>query len=335
MSEATVKTTEKNSSRSFPHLLAIFFLLLLILVSALFWLEIHRRFPRLPAGEYIGSLYGVLGSDKADTTHFYVRSSSDAIEFVVLRDGWKPFRLSTSADASTGDSLYPIQLEGSDGSLSFIGENISAGRFKGFVTDLQSSSEGTWELVQINTAEKLNLPAESDLLHWARMFDELERIQGSRIAAETRLPQLKREVARLESFITEGEKLKEQGAEKFQNTQAELVHLEEELRNEQNNARVLLEKLRVAQRVTPMGTLVSLAREAAERDARWIASQLRSDSSSSLPRGFQAEYERAQEVLELLEAIRQERKMIEALSQGKRFKRVPFGAEQDFEQGGA
>ncbi|MCB0334298.1 MAG: hypothetical protein KDD55_12405 [Bdellovibrionales bacterium] len=328
MSEGVAGVAKKKSSRSLPHLLAILLLLLLILVSALFWLEIHRRFPRLPEGDYVGSLSGVLGSERKERVHFFARSSSEHIEFVLLRSGWKPYRLSTRLDSSSEDTLYPLQLEGPDGSLFFVGEQVEPHSYKGFVSDLQSNEEGTWELKQVSAAEIQALSSESDLLHWIRMFDELQRIEGSRVAAETRLPQLKREVVRLESFITEGEKLKEQGGDSFQNAQAEIVHLEEELKNEKNNARVLLEKLQVAQRVTPMGTLVSLAREAAERDARWISSMMRSDGAATGSRGFEADYERAQEVLELLEGIRRENKLIEALSQGKRMKRVPFGSSQ-------
>lgn len=308
---STMPTKQKPSLRLF-HLLGLLGFLSLAMVTGLLWIELRDRFPVVQPGKYIGTYSGLAESSDA-VSPFYIerRHGSDRFLFVVMKDGWEPSLVSIYGGDEQKTWVPSVVIEGPDATLQFSGSMSSPGIFVGRVHNLSSGEQGLWELRVANLQKSVE--SESDVAErraWVSRKYDLYQVEQQIDASELRIPNQEKRITELTKFITEGKNLKEQAAEKFRGVRAELKEAKGRLASKRSQAQGLEAKLKLSQRVTQMGELVSLARDSMERENRWIDtminSSLKEDSIAKLGR----ESRRGESVLRIRNQILDEREKI-------------------------
>jgi hypothetical protein len=159
----------KSRSKLAFNLSAAIFLVVLLFVSALWWLEVSKQFPEIPAGSYHGSISDI-DADAAKLPIYLERGKeSTELLFVVFGDGWdtqivRPLRRSdVGIDQSSAN--YPLMLNGPEITLRLMGSKIGQGKFGGIATELESGKEGRWYIEPlvgspkaIKTIDQFKLP---------------------------------------------------------------------------------------------------------------------------------------------------------------------------------
>ncbi|MDC0358291.1 hypothetical protein OAO01_05690 [Oligoflexia bacterium] len=260
--------------------LAVAGLICLIVVSSLLWMEVSKRFPFVPTGSYLGSVYGVFGEGSDGPTELYLERASDGSDlfFALFRTGWPPQVIANDlvTEESGGKWLYPITLIGEHASLRFIGNRVEVGRFAGTVRNLNTGAEGTWKADLISENSAVAAPEDTDnTLLWLHLKSELDDLNVEIETATQRVAEQKQEIEYLTEVITEGEALKLTGKDKFVQASQALSKANAVLAEKRTEAKALERKVALSERVTKMGKLVLLSREALERDNRWIDSMLK------------------------------------------------------------
>lgn len=298
---------------SFRHALAFFGLLVLVVVTTLWWRERSQRFPRPLPGSYLGSVSGVLGEDESEVAEFYleVPGARDDVLVAFLREGWDLQRIpQVSRSNSAGDGwLQPLTISGPEGPLVLLGNRIGPLRYAGVARNEESGLEGRWELTALRR-EPETTPAQEEILRlWLLLRHELEGVQSQISEVESLVPEQRAEIDKLTDILAEGETLRTRADRKFKEVRTELDDAERVLEELRAEAAKLANKVELAQRLTQKGKLLELARKTVEREHRWVDSMLRSAVTDDSPE-FKAAWARAKRIRELKDKIRFERKKL-------------------------
>ena len=196
-----------------------------------------------------------------------------------------------------------------------VGNRTDSTRAAGIVLSSRSFNIGRWELRKL---ELYKLEGEAEKNTAAR-FAALQRARAGLIVREEQIDlssvNLRNELERLRSLIREGRTLREVAVGKLEKAEEEMSKLERDVAERKKKAIQLLSKLQIAQRVTAQGSLVTLSRQAIDREARWLESSLKSVENSRDP-AFERAWSRSQEILALRNEIARERREIEQLMGG-------------------
>jgi vacuolar-type H+-ATPase subunit I/STV1 len=148
--------------------------------------------------------------------------------------------------------------------------------------------------------------SERNLTLWLSLRRELSQVNQLIVRAEALVPEQRAEVERISESIQDVPKFKARADEKYR----ELVRMLDEQRQildqRQREVQDLAQRFEIAQRVTGMGKLVSLARESFERENRWFDSMLRA-APAGLSGSVQEAIQRGEKIIELKREIRKER----------------------------
>lgn len=302
------------SRRSYrPHIAAVVVLGVLALVTSVLWLEQRERFP-LPR---VGSYYGLISGLESEPIPFFLERAphDDNLLVVVLRAGWQPHVATPIVrDGAAQSSLLPLTVVGPDTRLRFIGSAIGEGIYAGTVETVGEGEKrsGTWLLDGLT----LEQSSHEQLASMLALHAELQEVEQRVRLAEAELPRVQAEVDRLTDFITEGHTLRSRAEEKFASLARELAEAQAEVRQQQSTVATLERQITLAQKVTPMGKLVSLARESLEREARWADAVLKSAALETDPE-IQALIAQGERIAALEREIERERGLVQALQYGR------------------
>jgi hypothetical protein len=299
-----------------PALVAVL-MVILVFASSLLWIEVQRRFPFLPPGSYQGEFARALEAGEGEETiRFYAESTPDeSLLFALLHPGWEPqFSSMTPVDsASEEKQVLPVIVSGEGGKLQFTGREVTPGEFRGVVTNLSTGYEGVWKLFALREGgERLSEDEEEQLRNWLKEKVELKSEQETLQSLKDSLALQETELQRLSAAIQEGESLREDGNSRYEEVRKEFEKMQTVLRKKLDAARKLQGKVELSHKVTKKGKLVSLSREAAERDNRWLESMLRSQPAELAP-DLEEALARAYKLAELREEIVEEQRLIEEI----------------------
>lgn len=299
---------------------ALAFLVAIILGAGIYkWLNVESGFPNLSPGSYLGEIRGVFQDKERRPVKFYVEHvpNNDYLFFAILRNGWNPDLINLPAMQSEQNptSILPITLVAPEGKLRFSGSKVGPSHYKGKVVDLDNRISGTWEL----NALKLDPAPSEDLLKtrlWLLLRAELSNIELQIADIEKRAPTQRSEIERLSNYITEGEKLKARAQNKFEESKQELLNAQQLFQQKQEEAKQLESQIKLAQRLTAMGKLVTLARESIEREGRWMESMFRSQPDHNSEE-VEKQLKEREKVVNLRHQIEIEQARIENLHKAK------------------
>lgn len=303
-----------SSSPIASHIVAAICVICLLLVVSWIWVEMKERFPRLPYGSYWGTIKGVFPENEEQTTRFFVESlESDELFFAVIKPGWRHLPISAVRSDQSGEDgewLYPIVIYGPGMRLKFIGSFNEDGGYSGEVKELSSGRKGAWRLDQIEArAKPAAVLASLNLDLWLRLKSEFEDVEKMIVSAGKKGAEQAEEIDRLTQFITDEDQAKLQSEKEFAERKQELADLKKVLAERRAEAQKLNQQVSISLQVTPMGKLVSLARETLERENRWAESMLRS-ALSDVDNEFEQNYEKAQKIMTVKREIALERDRI-------------------------
>lgn len=312
MESSASESAARSKVRQFwPHVVAGIALLSLLVVTTLLWLEIKRRFPVLEPGGYYGSITGIF-HESEEAIPFYVERTPDSEDlfFCVLRSGWKPQMVSAVIRSGKADSgwLLPITVSGEQYRLKFIGARTGPGEYRGTVTNADSPNEGQWRLAAVKAAVAAPT-GDEDLKLWLRQRSELQDLDNQIKEAEERVPKQKADIERLSGFISERGQVQANTEVKLASAQDILSTTKRDLVERRDKLEKLREHVEIAQRASPAGKLVLLARESLDRDARWAESLLRTSGAETVA-GLDVAVEKGKQIQELKRQIELERNWI-------------------------
>ncbi|MCB0352940.1 MAG: hypothetical protein KDD64_05420 [Bdellovibrionales bacterium] len=311
----------KNLSRK--HVLpvvAIAALGLLFVVSGLFWLELQKRFPVLSQGMYAGT-FRSSDSEGASSSPLFVLSHPDKNELLVavLSPGWAPQVVATVPKDSTNQWLFPVRVNGPGGGIQLFGSELPDGSFGGTAVGLKDQDEGSW---QVSRVEQNTIPADgeegSSFFLRIELVREILRKREELSLAQAKLEVTRAENVRLRDSLTDSESLEDSRRSEGQDILQEHRVLSEKLNALREQIRQLYERLTIAQDVTPMGKLVSLARQFDRREEEWMTKQQERVRETRLTAEMQADLARSNQIRVLQQQIQDERMKIRNLKQGKR-----------------
>jgi len=147
---------------------------------------------------------------------------------------------------------------------------------------------------------------------WLLLDSELKDVSNQIVLAERRVPEQRLEIERLTQVLGEGQKFRSKANEKFTLAQQELKQAQAALLAKREEVAGLEAAYDLAQRVTPMGRLVSLSRESLEREWRWVDSAIKSQGPVQTEE-FLAAIEKGEKILVLKREIALEEIKIRAL----------------------
>lgn len=307
--------------RYLPHLVAFLALCILLGVSGLLWMERANRFPLPPVGAYSGIVSGVWSSGAEDSFNLYVeRNAADPKILVsIIRPGWEPRSVAIKlGEGGADESVLPITLSGPGGRIRLRGSRVGPSEYKGIADDLVTGTRGTWNLNLISGRGPTSTEHDDDEIKlWLKLKEELIDTEAQIHQNEQRIPEIQGEIDKLTAFISDKDRLKTLADEKFQAVRDEINQAQPGLRALQEQARHLEDRLLLAQRVTPMGRLVSLSRESLEREGRWVDSMYRVGAKESSPE-LEESVQRGEEILKVKREIAKERAKILELREGRR-----------------
>jgi hypothetical protein len=310
-------TKDKPIGRYWAPTLAVCLFGLLAIVSSLLWIEVQRRFPLLPPGSYQGEFTRAVGDD--EPIRMYVESTPDeSLLIALLRPGWEPQQARLVPVDSRGESkeARPVIIKGQGGRLQFTGSMIENGEFRGVVTNLESGKEGLWKLVGMKAGqEALTSDEEERLRHWLKIRVNLQNEKEKLTELQSSESDREAQLRHLASAIQDGEPIDSEDPSSYENAREDFEELQMILKKKLKEARQLEQKVKLAHKVTHKGKLVSLAREAAQRDNRWIESMTRSEPASLSP-DLQEALQYATQLQELQRQIAEEQHRIGQLQSG-------------------
>ena len=290
--------------------------LALLAVTLLLVREWGQRFPVLVPGVYRGSIrdigpqpIGFVVERSVDTTSLWVTILEGNFQPVLVSAvpvdpeqpaaAWLPLMV-TEALSSTDSIRSPR-------SLRFIGVSEGEGRFSGKVYDSAARTRGRWVL------EPYSFPSRStdkELEVWTRLRAESAEVEKQVQTLRAEVPKQQAEIDRLTSFVTDAEKLRARAEQKYQSLLTTIETQKKEMQVRREELAATQERLRIAQRVTRSGRLVSLSRESLDRDFRWFDTF----RSTEIPPELRPSLERAELVQSLLKEAEGLRKRIRELA---------------------
>jgi hypothetical protein len=247
----------------------------------------------------------------------YVESSPDeSVLLVVLQPGWKPQRTQLSlVDGEEGKKeVLPLTVSGAGGRLQFTGREITPGEFRGVVTNLTTGHEGVWELNPLHGHQPTVLSEEEveRVRRWLELKVKLNEQERRLVQYKESAPKTEAALQHLQASVEEGKALREDGNSKYDQARTEFERMRVVLRKKLQEAKALEAKVELAHKVTKKGKLVSLSREAAFRENRWMQSVSRSTPASLSP-DMQAALNRALRLQAIQQQIVDEQRRIERI----------------------
>ena len=180
----------------------------------------------------------------------------------------------------------------------------------GTVEFLDSQIKSSWWLRPVRDGSEETRSRESETAQWLAVRAALDQVDEEIRIAEQRSPEMRVEIERLTEYVTEGRSLKSRADQKFALEKENLRRVSEKLLARQKEAQELESRIELSQRVTEMGKLVSLAREAREREGRWIDSMF---AGSAAAAGSEEDLQKAAGILEVKRALELEQDRIARL----------------------
>ncbi|MBX7138377.1 MAG: hypothetical protein K1X83_10360 [Oligoflexia bacterium] len=300
-----------------PLLYLVFGLLLVgaAMAAGSFWAQSHEHFPKLSAGHYVGYITGVEEGRHRLPIYIQSQESSGNLMFAVLASGWAP-QILTPVTLGNGDSdtdfFLPLIVGSENLRFKLVGECASATHCAGKVYQQPKGRRGEWEFTRKEV--ETGTGPQTSLEQWLRLRQALLEIDRRIAEAEKMAESQKGEIERLTDIVTEGKGLKAKADQKFDQVSVQLKALREKLRTKQQEVDNLEGQIAISQRVTPMGKLVSLARETLEREARWVESMLSGNPSRENMERVDAEFSKAQKLFDLKRQIASEQDRIDRLA---------------------
>lgn len=304
-----------------PYTVALVLLFALGLVSGILWFEIKERFPKLPDGVYVGSIQGIDLPDGLQLASLYLESKnqSQQMDILVLAPGFEVNQIKTvirGENPELADWLLPITFDGAGLNFKLLGEELAADTFGGKIIEMQTAATGQWKLRKIDIDSSQSVQGNtSELALWLLLKSELNQVESRIAKAELLVPTQKAEIEKLRKFVNEGVALKEKGEQLYNQERTKFKQAVERLKSRQQEARELESRIELSQRLTPMGKLVSLARDSLDREGRWLETMLRSSADEKRP-DLDSAFERGQEILQIRTAIDHEQQRISNLRTG-------------------
>ena len=299
-----------------PYAVAAAALVLVVAVGYSLWSEVRERFPKLPAGSYLGAIDGIFAQDGGAEVRFYIEAipEKEDILFLLLKAGAQPVLSAMAAPGgSAGESEYyfPLTVRCGDIALKLTGALTEGGYYGGTAENLSNLVKGSWWLKPVREASEETRRRESEVELWLAAKIQLEDLESEIVQAERRVPELKAEIEKLSDYVTEGKSLKQKADQKLAAVRGTLREAQDKLHARQEEAQQLEARIELSQRVTGMGKLVSLSRETLDRERRWLNSMFSGSPGGS---DLDEAVARASAVLELKKAIALEEDRIARLT---------------------
>ncbi len=276
------------------------------LVAAwLLYNKAERAFPRVEEGVYRGLIEGIY----SEPAVLYVekRSSPDSFVAWVLREGWEPVVMSAFSKPAEGKDA--LKMPGPEGDFMLFGVENGPGRFEGAMKAVDGNKSGSWRFTRMPDDSP---PPDPSLRLWILFNAGLRDVEKLLAELESRIPEQKKEIEKLSSFIEARDGLKANADKKFEEERGKADKLRQELAQKESFVEALQKKVDLAYRVTDMGKLVSLARESTEKDRSWVQSQLKGSGEAETPELNEA-YEKAKRIVTIRRQIAEENDRIYSL----------------------
>lgn len=168
--------------------------------------------------------------------------------------------------------LHPVLYSDDNVQLKFIGDAVN-GRFVGSVYDLRSGKVGTWYVVR---ADIITSDDETALVSLRTIAARVERdrLLAENTMIEDKIRQKQIDRARLQTYLTEGDKLKANADRKYKIESAALSEKEKVLKKRLPEIERLRAQISLAQQLSPVGRLAQLSRETMLREKKWFLESL-------------------------------------------------------------
>ncbi len=269
-----------------------------------------QDFPKLPIGEYAGTVQGLFLRDSGSEDGSK-EGSKDSIEqsvpiyievkenilVTLLRDGWMP----AVKEISKSDKQGPLELRGSEARLRFSGSMKEEGKFEGVVYNLDHNTKGSWSLSALDLKEGLPLTQErkNEIARVLLLRDELSLVEDQIDDVDAEIQKQIVAVKKFEEFVSDGTTLQQRTKEKYERAVAIYESENKIFNKKKKEARELAKQLALSERVTESGNLVSLSRKTIERENRWLDSMFETSSTKTPSYDFDSEVERAKKIIML------------------------------------
>jgi regulator of replication initiation timing len=318
-------------TRYIPHFLAVISFLFLIYVSALFWLEMQEKFPKIEQGSYIGEISGLSGEEAFkknsspdgqnalhDSFKIYLEASANKDEYflVLMKKGFGAFFAKTEArgySKRSSEFLMPLTLVRGEETYKFVGSKLGKGSYAGVVTNIEKGFEGRWRLHTLKENSSYNAFNEKVVRDLLGLKSEIISLSEQISEKEQKIPMLKSEVEQLTNFITEDKSLRLTAEKKLEDLMKKVEEAGVKSNEKKQELKVIKERYDLVQKLSPAGKLVSLARETLERESRCIDGQIRIASGAVLSDYDPEILMRGEAIAQLRKEIATEKKKIDLL----------------------
>lgn len=243
----------------------------LLLITSFLWLEYERSFPILPAGRYVGVVHF---ENQPEPVPLYIESypEQESMLVVLLREGWEPQVVPRSLSVRGGNRASPLAIIHRSERIRFIGSEVSASLYQGQAEMLNNGLTGLWSLEPVRGEGGID---RGFLNQQASLRNEIELLQERLDEINGQIKSASKERDTLAQFISDERGLIHKAQLKLLSEREQLQRSAAELERLQQEGRELESKLKLAERLTSMGRLVSMARESLEREARWSEAVLK------------------------------------------------------------
>jgi len=287
----------------------------LVVASVLLWLGRQSRFPVFEPGLYAGTITGIFPEEGEVAAPFIIRADGVGDLLLVSLFNQEPSSraLEGVRNQSEPESLMPLTFESPFGTLRFTGAKGEDSSYAGAVTNVDKGGTGRWRVQAVQENDESPPATQERIKLWLKLKEELGVAEQEFSELQRKLPEQREEAEKLSAALSEGSRLKSNAEERFSIVKGGLDKAQAELKERQDRAKKLEEKLLLAQRVTSAGRLVALVQQTAEQEARWVESMLRVGGEATSPE-VESALEKGSKVLELQEQIEQEKARIHALT---------------------
>ena|GEM_PF-3921701 len=307
-------------------------LLLIVLLSGTFWMRLRERFIVEPTahGAYIGKIKLVSGYQipmflEIDDTQLYaavlLHSSAAPLGHTLnqrilierARTVATPLTLPLPDSSNFSDMQeMTVTLRGQLNEYDEFTGTVFVSGHKSGVKESEIIDRGQFMLRARAEPRALTPALQRDAQSWVLLQAERatwdEKLAKIATIKDGKLD----EIERLKNFVNDKLRLRAGADQKYAAVETQLQAVHDELNGRKEKAQKLSASLALAQRVTPFGRLVTLARESNDRELRWVESMLRVGDQAG-PAGIEDDVQRGLEIMGLKDQLVRERARIVAL----------------------
>lgn len=246
---------------------SFFAMALLFLILALY--SAKQSFPELSKGSYGGRIFSI--SALGNEAPIVFRVDENARVLLVFTDSEVlSSNLPNFPDEGRFSSLLssrrtPLFVNIGDTRLKFIGSDSGDGLAHGTVVDTHTKQRGRWELAKLVKKE-----SDTGTSTWLSLLQELQNLKGSIVNLRQSEAQRALDIEKLETFLADGKKLKNNADRKFQEESVLVAATKKKFEATLAGNELLRSKLTLVERVSPLGRLVNLSRQTFDREAQWF-----------------------------------------------------------------